>query len=80
LIHPKETAVIDKLEDVRFKLGQIDGKVDLLLEQGRIQDDRAVDLEARVRKVEGRQHWYAGVAAAMSAAVTYFLRDFVPHS
>lgn len=55
-------------------VGRIDGKVDMLIEQGRIQDDRAIALETRVRTVEGRQHWYAGVAAAISAGATYFIQ------
>lgn len=76
-------------EDVQRLLGRIEGKVDMLVDQGRIQDDRhnalegrvreiegGGELEARVRRVEGRQHWYAGAAAALSASATYFLKGW----
>jgi hypothetical protein len=31
------------------------------------QDDRTTALEVRTRKVENRQHWYAGLTAAIGA-------------
>jgi len=66
---------------IQYMLGEISGKVDLLLAQGKIQDDRATALEARVRGVEGRQHWYAGVAAALSAFTTWAVnKGLWPHT
>jgi hypothetical protein len=58
-------------EDIRYLLGQIDGKVTVLVQQGKIQDDRIAAIESRIRNVEGKQHWYAGAAAALSAGATW---------
>lgn len=63
-------AVIDLLKelgDVKEKWGRTDGKIDAFIAQMEVQDERAIDYEARLRKVENRQHWYSGVAAAIGA-------------
>lgn len=70
------------IEDLHYLLGQIDGKIVLLIEQGRIQDNRHAKLEERldgmfetlekrVRNVEQRQHWYAGAVAIGVAVISY---------
>lgn len=61
------------LESIQFTLGQVDGKLDLLVKQSGIQDDRITAVSDRVSKVENKQHWYAGVAAAVSAFATWFI-------
>jgi hypothetical protein len=61
----------DALQQIQFMLGQIDGKVNMLVSQGKIQDDRAIDLEARVRTVENKQWWIAGVGSAISSIATF---------
>lgn len=71
------------LDDIHFTVGKIDGKVSMLMQevtaQGKIQDDRAIALEIRVRAVESRQHWYAGAAAAISALAAYVFKGWTAH-
>lgn len=68
------------LEDIHYMVGEINGKVTLLVDQGKVQDDRAAALEARIRIVESRQHWYAGAAAAISGTAAYFIKGWAGHS
>jgi hypothetical protein len=49
--------------------GRLEGKVDQLLEIHREDRTARADLEKRVRKVEGRLHWYAGVGATLGAVL-----------
>lgn len=73
----------DLINDIHYTLGEVNGKVDMLLAQGRIQDDRITkiaeynatcteNMDARVRKVETRQAWYAGAATILGAVLSYF--------
>jgi hypothetical protein len=59
-------------------VARLEGKVDTFINQMAAQDNRTTvlvaefgksfsGLELRTRKVENRQHWYAGVAAAIGA-------------
>lgn len=41
-------------------VGRIEGKLDTFITQMASHDTRTTDLEVRTRKVESRQHWYAG--------------------
>lgn len=49
--------------------GRLEGKVDQLLEIQREERTARVDLEKRVRKTEGRLHWYAGAGAVLGAVL-----------
>ena len=86
---------LTSLDDLHYLLGEINGKVNLLVAQGEVQDNRhsALDtrvrtlenasplgLEPRVRTLENRQHWYAGGAAALGAAMTYIIKGLVGHT
>lgn len=55
------------------KLARVEGKLDTFLKQMETQDNRTTALEVRTRKVENRQHWYAGVTAAIGAIAGYAL-------
>jgi hypothetical protein len=44
--------------------GRMEGKLDAVLEHLKGIDERHTKLEARVHKVEGKQIWFAGAAAA----------------
>lgn len=50
--------------DIYRAIGQLEGKVDAFIKQMAVADDRTNGIETRVRKVEGRQYWLAGVGAA----------------
>jgi hypothetical protein len=82
------------LDDIHYMLGRIDGKVTMLIEQGKIQDarhtglegrvrllegDATSNLEPRVRKLENRQYWYSGAAAMLGAAVSYVAKSATGH-
>lgn len=75
------------VDDIHMALGRIEGKVEMLLDQGKIQDDRhnALDmrfdvrsnkLEDRIRNVEQRQHWYAGAVAVAATVGTYITQHW----
>lgn len=59
------------LSELQRAVGRIEGKIDNFIEQMKVQDDRHGKLDTRVRKVEGRQHWYAGATAMFGALVAY---------
>jgi hypothetical protein len=44
-------------------IGELHGKVDVILE-------RALDFDTRLRSVEHKQYWLAGVSAAVVFAIT----------
>lgn len=83
------------LRSIHYTVGEIAGKVNLLVQQGAVQDDRHAalegrvrvlergapdDLEPRMRHLENRQHWYAGAAAAIGATGAYVAKMFFgPH-
>lgn len=58
--------------ELQRTVGRIEGKLDTFIQQMAIQDKRTTDLEVRTRKVENRQHWYSGVAAAVGVALGMF--------
>lgn len=64
------------LDGIAFTLGQVDGKLDLLVKQAGIQDDRIEKVSNRVSKVEAKQHWYAGAAAVVASIAAWI---FKPH-
>lgn len=55
-------------------VGEMNGKLDTLVKSSEARDAAAGKLEERVRKVENRQHWYAGAVAV----AVLFVKDFVP--
>jgi hypothetical protein len=69
-----------QLADLHSVAGRTEGKIDTFIAQLATQDERATKLEVRVRKVEGRQHWLAGAAAAGAVLLDKFLPGFFPHS
>ena len=71
-------------EDLYRALGQVEGQLSALTAainshanavKERLDefDGRHNELERRTRKVENRQHWYAGAVAAISIAASKFL-------
>jgi hypothetical protein len=65
--------LISELGDAKEKWGRTDGKLDVFIEQLKIQDQRTTELEVRMRKVENRQHWYAGAGAVLGALFGKFV-------
>ena len=57
-------------------VARVEGKLDTYLKQMETQDNRTTELEVRTRKVENRQHWYAGGAAGIGATFGVFI-DFL---
>lgn len=66
--------------DLYRLVGNIDGKIDLMLAQQEAADNRHSHLEGRVRAVESKQHWLAGAAAAVTAAATWIIRGMTGHT
>ena len=62
------------------QVGSVEGKIDTFLNQMKAQDDRTTDLEVRTRKVENRQHWYAGAGAALAILIDKFAPGIFSHS
>lgn len=58
------------LAELNRAIGRVEGKLDTFIEQMKTQDERATNVEVRMRKVENRQHWYSGVAAAIGMLIT----------
>jgi hypothetical protein len=62
---------MSELTELHRAVGRIEGKIDTFIEQMKVGDDRHGKLETRVRSVEGRIHWYSGLAAAVGALVGF---------
>jgi hypothetical protein len=65
------------LDDLHYVVGEINGKLDLLIKQGKVQDDRHETLDERVRILEIKQYWYAGAASIIGAAMGFIARTIV---
>jgi len=53
--------------ELRQSTGRVEGQLGTFIGQMKVQDDRTTEHDVRIRKVENRQHWYSGVAAAVGA-------------
>lgn len=62
------------------QVGSVDGKMDAFIAQMKAQDDRTTDLEVRTRKIENRQHWYAGAIAVLAIAADKLMPGLFPHT
>jgi hypothetical protein len=51
--------------ELRQTTGRVEGQLGTFIGQMKVQDERSTEHDARIRKVENRQHWYSGVAAAI---------------
>ena len=51
---------MSELAELQRSVGRVEGKLDTFIAQMAAHDIRTTDLEVRTRKVESRQHWYAG--------------------
>jgi hypothetical protein len=60
--------------EVQRSMGRIEGKLDAVLDQLKAHTDLHGRLEGRVRKVEGRQHWYSGAGAAIGLVLGFFTK------
>ena len=60
------------LTEIHRSLGQIEGKLDSLSARFDAHDVAAGRVEARVRVVEGRQHWYSGAMGVLGALLGAF--------
>lgn len=65
---------MSEISDLRQTVGRIEGKLDTFITQMGAHDVRTTDLEVRTRKMEGRQHWYSGAAAAVGMFFAYFAK------
>ena len=66
--------------DLTGHVGAIGGKIDTFIAQMAAHDVRTTDLEVRTRKVENRQHWYAGATAAIGMLFGKFAPGLFPHA
>jgi Ser/Thr protein kinase RdoA (MazF antagonist) len=60
------------LTEIHRSVGRIEGKLDALAERFEAHDTAAGQVEARVRTVENRQHWYSGAGAVLGAVLGAF--------
>ena len=68
------------VRDLSQAVGRVEGKIDAFIDQMAVQDKRTTDLEVRTRKVENRQHWYAGAATIVGGIIGRFIPSLVPHA
>lgn len=61
------------VSDLHKSVGRLEGKVDTFIEQMKAQDNRTIAHDVRLGKLENRQYWWAGVAAAFGAVVGKFV-------
>ena len=61
-----------ELQNIDRIVGRIDGKLDSVINELTQITRRAEAIEVRLRSVEGKQHWYAGAAAALGSLIGYF--------
>ena len=61
--------VLNVLGELQRTIGRIEGQLGTFIAQMKTQDDRTTGLEVRTRRVENRQHWYSGAAAAFGAVL-----------
>jgi hypothetical protein len=54
-------------DDINRTLGRLEGKIDAFIKQMEVQDNRATDLETRVRSVENKQYWMSGAGGILGA-------------
>ena len=55
------------LADLQRSMGRVEAHVKEALADNR-------DFDKRIRRVENRQHWYSGAAAAVGAVVAYLTK------
>jgi hypothetical protein len=60
------------LAEIHRSVGRIEGKLDALSERFEAHDIAAGRVEARVRTVEGRLHWYSGAMGVLGAILGAF--------
>jgi hypothetical protein len=60
------------LAEIHRIVGQIEGKVDSLIERHDARDRTDEKRDARLRTVENRQHWYSGAGAIVGVLLGYF--------
>ena len=61
--------VLGALSDLNRSIGRVEGQLGTFISQLKVQDERTTGLEVRTRRVENRQHWYSGAAAAIGATL-----------
>jgi len=71
------------LDEINRSIGRLEGKMDQLtstvVAQMKTQDDRTTAHDGRIRTVENRQHWYAGVGYALGSVMGILLAWFKTH-
>jgi hypothetical protein len=60
-----KTTMDDHVIALTSAVARVEGKIDTFLSQMKAHDDRTTDLEVRTRKLENKQYWLSGVAAAI---------------
>jgi len=63
--------LLRELGEAREKWGRTDGKLDVFIQQLKVQDDRTTALEVRMNKAENRLHWWGGLGAAFGALLGF---------
>lgn len=53
-------------DEVQRSLGRIEGKLNALVDSFA---EHSTDMEKRIRKVENKQHWYAGIGTAAGSFI-----------
>jgi len=61
-------------------VGKISGQLATFITQMETHDLRTTDIEVRTRKVENRQHWYAGATAAIGVLASKYIPALFNHS
>ena len=63
---------MSNIEDLHRAVGNIEGKLDQVLDnQHKFRED-SKNLDGRLVKVENKIHWYSGAVAVFVAATTFF--------
>lgn len=63
---------MSNIEDLHRAVGNIEGKLDQVLDnQHKFREDNK-NLDGRLSSVEQKIHWYSGVVAVFAAGITFF--------
>lgn len=61
-------------QDIYYRLGQLEGKIDAFLTRLSSHEDEVVNLEHRIQELEKTKHMMIGYAAAISAVVALVVK------
>lgn len=64
--------MVEKVDQTHSMVHEMRGQLATFIDQMAKRDKRDTDTEVRLRKVEGRLHWYSGFAALGGTILGYF--------